>query len=47
MDKIIYNELQSALQEGERRFTSGVKYTYLYLYDNWEQKSLKIGQVGY
>ena len=41
MDKIVYNDLQSALQEGERRFVSDIKYTYLYLYDNWNRKIIK------
>ena len=41
MDKIFYDDLQSALQEGERRFASGIKYTYLHVYDNWNLKIVK------
>ena len=41
MNKIFYDDLQSALREGERRFTSSIKYTYLHLYDNWNQRIIK------
>ena len=46
MDKIFFDDLHLALQEGERRFISGIKYTYIYLYDNYNQRIIKDWDCG-
>lgn len=41
MTKVSYDDINCALQEGERRFRSNHGYRVLYLYDIWNQKTIK------
>lgn len=41
MGRIAYDNVNVAIREGDRRLLSGVKYTQLYLYDTWNDKTVK------